>query len=129
MSQDVFSGTGEVSQQPNVYALWGKSSGEDPKIAILDLLKGSPSRIEGTESPKIEFGELKALALEHKWGVPRSPGSSYVELLKVAPFGIQDARFQELGLRAKAAFLMVFLGEMEKFDSAACKSYIAMLDA
>ena len=24
---------------------------------------------------------------------------------------------------------MVFLGEMEKFDSAACKSYIAMLDA
>ena len=62
-------------------------------------------------------------------GVPRSPGSSYVELLKVAPFGIQDVRFQELGLRAKAAFLVVFLGEMEKFDSAACKSYVAMLDA
>ena len=45
VSQVVFSGTGEVSQQPNVYALWGKSSGEDPKSAILDLLKGSPSRI------------------------------------------------------------------------------------
>ena len=92
-------------------------------------MKGSPSRIEGTESPKIEFGELKALALEHKWGVPRSPGSSYVELLKVAPFGIQDVRFQELSLRAKAAYLMVFLGEMEKFDSTAHKHYVAMLDA
>ena len=129
MSQDVFSGTGELSKQPNVYALWGKSSGVESKSAILDLLKGSSSRIEGTPSPKIEFGELKTLALEYKWGVPRSPGSSYVELLKVAPFGIQDVRFQELGLRAKAAFLMVFLGEMEKYDSMACKRYVAMLDS
>ena len=129
VSQDVFSGTGELSKQPNVYALWGTSSGEDSKSALLDLLKGSSSRIEGTPSPKIEFQELKALALENKWGVPRSPGSSYVELLKVAPFGIQDVRFQELGLRAKAAFLMVFLGEMEKFDRTAHKLYVAMLDA
>ncbi len=129
VSQDVFSGTGELAKQPNVYALWGTSSGEDSKSALLDLLKGSSSRIDGTPSPKIEFGELKTLALEYKWGVPRSPGSSYVELLKVAPFGIQDVRFQELGLRAKAAFLMVFPGEMEKFDSTAARKYVAMLDA
>ena len=69
------------------------------------------------------------MALEHKWGHPRSEGSHYIELLKVAPFGIQDARFQELSLREKAAFLMVFPGEMEKFDSTAARKYVAMLDA
>ena len=62
-------------------------------------------------------------------GKPRSAGSHYVELLKVAPFGIQDARFQELSLRAKAAFLMVFLGEMEKYDSKAHREYVAMPDS
>ena len=39
--QDVFSNTGELSKQRGAYALWGKSTGEDPKSAILDLLKGS----------------------------------------------------------------------------------------
>ena len=93
------------------------------------MLAGSPSRLEGHDSPKIEFGELKSIALEHKWGHPRSEGSHYIELLKVAPYGIQDARFKELSLREKAAFLMIFLGEMEKFDSTAARKYVAMLDA
>ena len=119
VSKDVFSGSGELSKQPNVYALWGKSSGGDSKSEILELLKGSPSRLENTLSPKIDFEELKTIALANKWGSPRSQGSKYVELLKVAPFGIQDLRFQELSLREKGAFLMIFLGEMEKFDSAA----------
>ena len=69
------------------------------------------------------------MALEHKWGHPRSEGSHYIELLKVAPFGIQDSRFQELSLREKAAFLMIFPGEMKKFDSTAARKYVAMLDA
>ena len=47
----------------------------------------------------------------------------------MAPYRIQDARFQELSLREKAAFLMIFLGEMEKFDSTAARKYVAMLDA
>ena len=129
VNQDRAPRTGGVPTAPGVYALWGKATAESSKTAILDMLEGSPSRLEGHDSPKIEFGELKSVALEHKWGHPRSEGSHYIELLKVAPFGIQDARFQELSLRAKAAFLMVFLGEMEKYDSRAAREYVAMLDA
>ena len=129
MNQDRAPKTGGVPTSPSVYALWGKATAETSKTALLDMLEGSPSRLEGHDSPKIEFGELKSMALEHKWGHPRSEGSHYIELLKVAPYGIQDARFQELSLREKAAFLMIFLGEMEKFDSTAARKYVAMLDA
>ena len=129
MNHDRAPKTGEVPTSPSVYALWGKATAESSKTALLDMLEGSPSRLEGHDSPKIEFGELKSIALEHKWGHPRSEGSHYIELLKVAPYGIQDARFQELSLREKAAFLMIFLGEMEKFDSTAARKYVAMLDA
>ena len=129
VSQDRAPRTGVVPTSPGVYALWGKATSESSKSAVLDMLEGSPSRLVGHLSPKIEFGELKSVALEHKWGHPRSEGSHYIELLKVAPFGIQDTRFQELSLWGKAAFLMVFPGEMEKFDSTAARKYVAMLDA
>ena len=129
MNHDRAPKTGEVPTSPSVYALWGKATAETSKTALLDMLGGSPSRLEGHDSPKIEFGELKSIALEHKWGHPRSEGSHYIELSKVAPYGIQDARFKELSLREKAAFLMIFLGEMEKFDSTAARKYVAMLDA
>ena len=73
VNQDRTPRTGGVSTSPGVFALWGKATTES-KTMILDMLKGSPSRLEGHDSPKIEFGERKALALEHGWGKPRSAG-------------------------------------------------------
>ena len=82
VNQDRAPKTGGVPTSPSVYALWGKATAESSKTAILDMLDGSPSRLEGHDSPKIEFGERKSVALEHKWGHPRSEGSHYIELLK-----------------------------------------------
>ena len=55
-----------MSAQSGLFALLGttpRSGGNRDELC--DLLAGSPSRLEGVDSPQIPFGELKEMALRH----------------------------------------------------------------
>lgn len=130
MEKDIFASTpGEVARQAGVFALCGVSPepGGDSKRSLLDLLKGSSSpRLRDVDSPQIGFGELKTIAVKQAWATARPDGLSYVDMAPVAPFGINDAWFKELSLREKGAFLVIFLDQMEKFDSTANRHYVVL---
>ena len=127
MGRNPFPGGRAVSTTPGLLALWGSSVAVTKKNELHDLLAGGPSRLEGVPSPQIPFGELKEMALKHGWGTVRDDGK-YVDMLKVAPYGVSDTRFKELSVREKAGFLMIFLDKMEELFPVACRTYIAMLE-
>ena len=127
LGEDVFP-KGDVPNQEGAFAMWSSLTEANTKTAVLDILGGQPSRIQGVDRPRIEFGELKSMALKLNWGKERTDGSGYVDFHDVAPFGIQDDRFKELGLREKGAFLMIFPDQMEKFDATAHRHYVKLLD-
>lgn len=129
--KDVFiPNSGEVAKQPCVFALWARSpeSIAESKKALLNLLLGTPSRIRDVGSPQLDFAELKAVGLQHGWATACDDRPGYVDMLQVAPYGIHDNRFKELSLREKAAFLMIFLGQMENFDGSAHRKCVVLLD-
>ena len=127
MGRKPFPGVRTLPATPGLFALWSSSTTGTNKNELRDLLDGSPSRLEGVASPQIPFGELKEMALKHGWGTVRDDGK-YVDMLKVAPYGVSDTRFKELSVREKAGFLMIFLDKMEELFPAACRTYIAMLE-
>jgi hypothetical protein len=98
------------------------------KNALLDMLTGMESAIPGVFEPKIRYPELGAIGEQHGWAERRSENSRFVTFVDTAPFTIRDNRFKMLPLREKAAFLMIFLDQMEQFDPPTKRKYVGMLD-
>ena len=79
-------------------------------------------------APQITPGELRRVGRENGWTQDRENGK-YFTPLEVAPFGIEDGRFRALDTRKKAAYLMIFLDQMELFDRTGHRKYVTMLKA
>ena len=118
------------TESPSALALLANSPETEMagKSALLDMLAGMESAIPGVLEPKIRYPELDALGEKHGWAERRSENSRYVTFVDVAPYTIRDNRFKMLPLREKAAFLMIFLDQMEQFDPSTKRKYVGMLD-
>ena len=118
-----------MSAQPGLFALLSTTSRPGGnRDELRALLAGTPSRLEGVNCPQLPFGELKEVALRNGWGTLRADSTKYVEFKKTAPYSVSDMKFKELGVREKAAYLMIFLDQMEKLFPEAYRQYVNMLD-